>query len=116
MTRISVQAPILQRGPDNYGRGGGAHSEYWQALSECGWPGVLLFAGWIGAFLWGAGQTLWRPGKEADKWLVIAGLASMLTFFIHGLANNLLHDGRIAAMVWGCLAAIGRQKISFDIR
>jgi O-antigen ligase len=104
MTRISVQAPVLKRSPDNYGRGGGAHSEYWQALSECGWPGLLLFIAWIMAFLWKTGVLLFKTTDRTGQWFLLVGLASMGTFIIHGTVNNLLHDGRIAALVWGMLA------------
>ena len=36
-------------------------------------------------------------------------MLSLLTFYTHGLLNNILHDGRVAALVWGMAAAGGRQ-------
>ncbi len=110
MTRISIQTPLLERGPDVYGRGGGAHSEYWQTASELGWPGLLLWlllvlsvvgtGGWLAAY---------APSKPAKQlaWLITLGL---LTFFLHGLVNNFLHDGRVAALVWGGIMVLGARK------
>jgi len=101
-TRISIYAPLTHRGPDNYGRGGGAHSEYLQALAELGWPGFLLFLT-LALGSTGIGIARYRQtGRVA--WLLLAlGLA---TFFLHGLANNFLHDARVAALVWGGIAML----------
>lgn len=101
-TRISIYAPLTHRGPDNYGRGGGAHSEYLQALAELGWPGLLLFLTLaLGSTGIGIGRYR-QTGRVA--WLLLAlGLA---TFFLHGLANNFLHDARVAALVWGGAAML----------
>jgi len=101
MTRISVQAPISGRNPDTYGRVGGAHSEYWQALTESGLPGFLLFLGLFwGVF--GAGLLrLFRVKQDETTLILLACLLSILTFCLHGFVNNLLHDTRVAALVWG---------------
>ena len=47
MTRISVLQPVTTRSADTFGRGGGAHSAYWQAASEAGWIGLLLWSGLV---------------------------------------------------------------------
>jgi Cu/Ag efflux protein CusF len=31
---------------------------------------------------------------------------ALLTFFLHTMVNDFLHDGRIAALVWGSMAMI----------
>lgn len=106
MTRISVQAPINGRNPDTYGRGGGAHSEYWQAVTESGLPGFLLF---LGLFWSVFGVSLFRlfKAKQDDMTLILlACLLSILTFLLHGFVNNLLHDTRVAALIWGQLGFI----------
>jgi O-antigen ligase len=98
MTRISTP-PGIQRAPTIYGRGGGAHSEFWQALAESGWVGLSLWATLVGAATWGG---LRRHGTR----LLALGL---LTFFAHGAVNNFLHDGRMAALVWGSVAVLGAR-------
>lgn len=102
MTRISITEPISRRGPNNNGRGGGAHSEYFQALTETGWPGLL---GWLllVAGCLSAGIHLYRRTGQL-YWLALT--LSLLSFFLHGLVNNFLHDARVAALVWGQMAVL----------
>jgi len=109
MTRISIKAPLTGRSPDTYGRGGGAHSEYLQALSEAGWPGLILFV-LVGAVVFRTLARNYFRAKNSDYQLFILLLMlSLLTFYTHGLLNNILHDGRIAALVWGMMAVGSRQ-------
>ncbi len=89
------------------GRGGGAHSEYVQALSESGWPGLfcwlLLAAGSVALGI----RVYLRTGRV--YWLFLS--LSLLSFFLHGLVNNFLHDARVAALVWGQVAmVVGRAS------
>jgi len=106
MTRISVQEPLPGRNPATYGRGGGAHSEYWQTLAETGWLGLLLYSAWVFAFFRIAlGGFLRAENKENQRVLLLC-LLSFLSFTLHGLVNNMLHDGRVAALVWGQAALL----------
>ncbi len=61
--------------------GGGAsicvqhpHNHYLQALVEGGWPGLLLFAAMIGAWLHGVGRSLWRDPSPLRVGLFVAVL------------------------------------------
>ena len=104
MTRISLRTPLLIRGPETYGRGGSAHSEYWQAASEMGWPGLALWLALVSSVLcWGFRMAV-RSTQKTTRYLALLSTLGLLTFFIHALANNFLHDARIAAMVWGGMA------------
>jgi O-antigen ligase len=107
MTRISCQSPLLVREPDNYGRGGGAHSELWQAFSECGWPGGVLLLILGAVFLWKGFRQVALPFSERERLLALVCLLSVSGFFLHGLVNNLMHDSRIAALMWGQMALLG---------
>lgn len=104
MTRISAAAPVTERSPRTYGRGGGAHSEYFQALAEAGWPGLLLWLTFIVAVLWAGFRNVFSEKNEENQWFALALTLSLLTFFLHGLVNNMLHDGRVGALVWGMVA------------
>ena len=108
-TRITISEPVLERNADTYGRGGGAHSEYLQSLSETGWPGVALQFVFIAAVLFGFNGLY----KKTGAWPILFCLFSLLTFFLHGMVNNFLHDGRIAALVLG---AIGHYNGLFGAR
>ncbi len=100
MTRISITDPARDLGPDQMGRGGGAHSEYLQALAETGWPGLL----WLALFAMLAIFTGIRSGLSANtpmhRWTALAATFALLTFFIHAFFNNFWHDGRVAWLVW----------------
>lgn len=100
MTRISVHEVASDTVPHPQGRGGGVHSEYLRALTELGWPGLLL---WLGL----AGMGLW-VGFKRNRWFSLA----LLTFFTHGLVNDFMQDGRIAALFWGALALVFASKKS----
>jgi O-antigen ligase len=102
MTRISLQAPVEKRGPDNYGRGGGAHSEYLQALAETGWPGLALWLALVILSLWRGIRRFLQTGQTT--WLLVT--LALFSFFLHGLVNNFLHDARVAALVWGGIAGL----------
>lgn len=104
MTRISVQQVLTERGPHTYGRGGGAHSEYWQAAAELGWPGAVLWVGLVFGSLWAGGRQALRSSTPGARRLALFATLGLVTFFVHVLANNFLHDGRIAALVWGGMA------------
>lgn len=115
MTRISLREPIARRGPDNYGRGGGAHSEYLRVLAESGWPGLLLWLVLLGVVLWPAVRRLLyqssTPKPRLQDWAL---LLALLSFLFHAWVNEFLHDGRIAALVWGGMAMLARRTSAVD--
>ncbi len=112
MTRISVTQPITDRNPSNYGRGGGAHSEYLQALAEAGLPGFLLWIGLVAASLAAGIRAFFRTENTAVRGQMLAVTMSLTTFFVHGLFNNFLHDGRVAALIWGQVALLAGFNFS----
>lgn len=96
-TRISLAAPLTERNPENYGHGGGAHSEYFQAMAETGWVGLGIFCLFWGIIL----QTLSYGIKfDSHKTICILLLAALLPFLVHGILNNFFHDPRITFLVW----------------
>jgi len=114
MTRISLLAPAGARGPDTYGRGGGAHSEYLRILAETGWPGLLLWLSLvISAIVAGSVPATSVAGKPKTNQLPnpsIYLILALLTFFAHSAVNDFLHDGRISALFWGCMAMVFTTK------
>jgi putative inorganic carbon (hco3(-)) transporter len=100
-TRISLDAAPTQRGPDTYGRGGGAHSEYWQAAAETGWPGLLL---WLALVLVLLRAGFLRIFGRIQPQVYLPATLALVTFFSHAVVNNFLHDGRIALLVWASAA------------
>jgi O-antigen ligase len=106
MTRISAKKPVLEKSPDTYGRGGGAHSEFFQALAETGWPGLAIWAALVFAVLWQGFKRFFQKGNKENQAFALALTLSLLTFFLHGIFNNMLHDGRIAALFWTAAVAV----------
>lgn len=104
MTRISITDPARDLRPDQFGRGGGAHSEYFQALAENGWPGLLFWLLLAGSAIFTGIRAYLSSQIKENQWIILAVLFSLLTFFIHAFFNNFLHDGRIALLFWGQLA------------
>jgi O-antigen ligase len=104
MTRISITDPARDLRPDQFGRGGGAHSEYFQALAENGWPGLLFWLLLAGVSIFTGIKAYLSSQSKENQWIILAALFSLLTFFIHAFFNNFLHDGRIALLFWGQLA------------
>ncbi len=90
-TRISLDRPIWHRDASNYGHGGGAHSEYLQALAETGWVGMLLLVAMVLL-------PVFQPPQNRVAWLVLYGWS---TYWVHGLLNNYWHDPRAAYLIWG---------------
>ena len=101
-TRISVFTP----GPHPPGRGGGAHSEYLEALSEMGLPGGLLFLGLLLASLWTGIRVYWKAADLDHRLLALGLLFGLLTFFIHGVFNNFLNNSKVAVLVWSSMAIL----------
>lgn len=106
MTRISAREPVLERSPLTYGRGGGAHSEFFQALAETGWLGLLLLTVLIITALNEGFKLVFFEKNTRNQCIALALALSLLTFFIHSFANNMLHDGRIAVLFWGTLVTV----------
>ena len=106
MTRISVTHP----GPHPPGRGGGAHSEYFQALSELGLIGFLIWIGFLFATLWSGLDIYHRQPVKWKKETALFLTFGLLTFFIHASFNNFLHNGKIAVLVWSFMAYLDHLK------
>jgi hypothetical protein len=104
-TRISVD----RAGTAQEGRGGEAHSEYFQRLADTGWPGLLCLLAGLGIFLWaGAGKTGFSSPEFFSRknilrtalWLAVIG------YWVHALTNNFLHADKVAVWAMGAMAAV----------
>jgi putative inorganic carbon (HCO3(-)) transporter len=104
MTRISLTSPLMERTPSNYGRGGGAHSEFARALSETGLVGLVFWLALFGVGMARGFQAL-RQDREVG-W----GLLALGSFLLHGLVNDFLHNGTVAALVLGTLVYLYHQQ------
>jgi putative inorganic carbon (hco3(-)) transporter len=105
MTRISVTAPVNRSNDTHNGRGGGAHSEYFQALSELGFIGLFFWLLLIATIIYSYIRVYRYVIKEQKLEILCTGV-SLFSFLLHGLMNNFLHDSRIALLFWGQIAIL----------
>ena len=104
MTRISVTAPQREDGrPHQEGRGGGAHSEYLQALAEGGIIGLISWVLLVVVATFTGVKNFFRKSTDKINFSDLAVLLGLVTYFIHGLFNNFLHNDELAALFWPML-------------
>lgn len=106
MTRLSVR----NHGKHRPGKGGGAHSEYLQALSEMGFIGLLAWLVLILTMIYTVVQINIKSSSPSTRLIVLGLLFGLLTFFIHSLFNNLFHHEKVSALVWLALATLVHKK------
>jgi O-antigen ligase len=95
-----------------YGERGNAHSEYLGALSETGIPGMLLYIAVL-VVVFRRGLKCYYGEKKGDRnILLLAMMAGLMTYVVHGALNNFLDTDKISALFWGMVAAIVAADIS----
>ena len=89
-----------------YGERGNAHSEYLGALAETGIPGLLLYAALLFYVLITGIKIYSEEVNRSSRMLLLAMLAGLMTYAVHGALNNFLDTDKISALFWGMTAAI----------
>jgi O-antigen ligase len=89
----------------DFGDAGNAHSEYLGALSEGGLPGAVLFLLLAIASVV-TGIRVWYREKRENGYFVLAVLAGLMTYMIHGALNSFLDSDKIASLWWGFIAML----------
>lgn len=89
----------------DFGDAGNAHSEYLGALSEGGLPGAVLFLLLAIASVM-TGIRVWYREKRESGYFMLAVLAGLMTYMIHGAMNSFLDSDKIAALWWGFIAML----------
>lgn len=105
MTRISLSDALPEA---RKGTGGNSHSDYLAALTELGLPGFIFWCGIVFFALFYSCRLYVKDSQPEFQFIFCA----FLTYFIHVLVNNFIHDDKISALVWMCCAAILIAKIS----
>ena len=106
MTRLSVTTPRRVDGRHYSGRGGGAHSEYFQALSELGLPGLLAWLLLLGSSWYTALRVYFQHKKQSHRRWAMALFWALNTYYLHSFFNNFLHQEEISVLFWSMLAAL----------
>ncbi|HOY12146.1 MAG TPA: O-antigen ligase family protein [Saprospiraceae bacterium] len=118
MTRISMQkdATTTLDKPQN-GRGGGAHSEYLQALSELGIFGFLCWLALLFLIFYTAlkvyfDETTTKPNKKLTMTILFATLA----YLVHATFNNFMHSEEVAILFWPMIAMLVLIRVGSEPR
>ena len=96
MTRISTL----------HGDKGNAHSEYLTYLSETGLPGFINFNLLILSAIYTAIKIFRKNRRKEVRWLAIAMLTGIITYFFHGLFNSFIDTDKASVLVYGSFAAL----------
>jgi O-antigen ligase len=102
MTYISVTSPYNTV----QGRGGSAHSEYFLALSENGFTGLILYVALQLAMLFAFYGVWYGRLTSAEKYFALAVYLGLLTYTIHGLFNNFLNQAQMGLTWWMMVGAL----------
>ncbi len=106
MTRLSVNSHRRIDGRHYSGQGGGAHSEYLQALSELGLVGLLSWLLLIGSSWYTALRIYFQHKKQSHRRWAMALFWALNTFYLHSFFNNFLHQEEVSVLFWSMLAAL----------
>jgi O-antigen ligase len=102
MTRISVTtARALDGKPHTSGKGGGAHSEYFQAFVELGLIGGITWLLFV-IFTIHYSLKMYYSTSPADRF-ILAIFIALMGYFIHALFNNFLHNEEVSFLFWSMI-------------
>ncbi len=90
----------------NFGTGGNAHSEYLGPLAESGVVGMLSILIIVGLIFYHGITLYFRLDDEVLKWIILACILGLFTYFAHGILNNYLDTDKASVPVWGFAAII----------
>jgi putative inorganic carbon (HCO3(-)) transporter len=90
----------------NYGEGGNAHSEYIGALIDSGIPGAMMYILLLFISIRRAIIIFKTHLNRQIRFLVLALIAGLVTYVLHGALNNFLDTDKISVLFWGMIAAI----------
>jgi O-antigen ligase len=90
----------------SFGNGGSVHSEYFLSWSETGSIGLLTVLSMIVLILYYGVKTYKCQTNPMARWVGLAMLLALVTYFIHGIMNNFLDTDKLALPYWAAFAAI----------
>lgn len=86
------------------GDGGTAHSEFFLAASEMGYLGLMLVIIWFLTTIIKGFQAVLKAHNSEFRYLYMAALTGLMTYFVHSFFNNFLDQDKVAIPVYFCMA------------
>lgn len=96
MTRISTFS----------GTNGHAHSEFFNALSETGIPGAMIYLVIMITMLGYGLKVIYKATDRKEKAIAMGALLGLTTFYVHGFFNAFIDSDKMAVLVFGSMAII----------
>ena len=90
----------------NTGELGDAHSEYFSAMSETGFPGMALWVGITLLTMATAFRVIYRTEDRKIKITALMALLGLVTYHTHAFLNNYSQYDKIAVPLWTFSAVI----------
>jgi O-antigen ligase len=90
----------------NTGDLGDAHSEYFSAMSETGFPGMALWIGITLLTMATAFRVIYQTEDRKIKITALMALLGLVTYHVHAFLNNYSQYDKIAVPLWTFTAVI----------
>lgn len=90
----------------NFGDAGNAHSEYLMPLSESGIFGLITFLILLFTVIYTGMNLFYSAQNSAIKYMALAALLGLVSYFVHGFLNNFLDLDKGAVPFWTFIAII----------
>ena len=103
--RYQVRAYMTRISTFN-GNKGHAHSELFTALSEQGYPGMVIYLVLMFSTIGYGLKVIYSARDKYSRKIALAALLSLSTFYIHGFFNAFMDTDKMAALVFVMLAVI----------
>jgi putative inorganic carbon (HCO3(-)) transporter len=85
---------------------GNAHSEFMRPLAESGLPAFISFTAIVFLTIAYAWSSYLKTNNDQYRYLLLAVVGGLSTYFFHSLVNNYTEYDKIAAPFWGMIAAV----------
>lgn len=97
----------------NTGSLGDAHSEYFSAMSEMGFPGLMLWVALTLLTMSVAFRIIYRHPDRTVRLTVIMALLGLVTYYVHAFLNNYTQYDKLAVPFWTFTAVITAIDLFF---
>jgi putative inorganic carbon (HCO3(-)) transporter len=85
---------------------GDAHSEFFSAMSESGYPGLFFFVALVLSTLWVGFRLVARTSSRPVRITATLALFGLSTYYFHALLNNYSQYDKIGVPFWVFTAII----------